>query len=462
MSDHITGVQPVPAPENPMSTPAPDVPVPAGPRGHSGGSQKLVIIVLLLVLFGAIGLGVYSGVRHLKAWNHYRDGEQALKRNDLNAAREHLEACLAVWPKNATVHFLAGRTYRRLGDFDQANDHLNTCQQLGYDAEAVKLERSLMAVQRGDLGSAEKKLLEDVANDHPDSVLILEALVDGYLHSHSRMAPALHCLNLWLEREPENVRALVLRGLAREWFHDQDGALKDFQHALELDQNNLEARLRLAEALLAIPRPAEALEQFDLMPEEQRRDPQVMFGLARCHKELGHADEAIRILDALLQKDGDNEMALRERGQLAFNRKNLSLAHSFLQRAVDLDPFDKMANYYLFQCLESLGKQRGREFALCAPWVLLYSAWTQLEARIYQNRYERIDKDEQRLQEIMAQLMEKGSHDPAVYAEGGMIYLRLGQPAEARDWFGTALHLDPQHDVARKGLRECDRELQLP
>jgi tetratricopeptide (TPR) repeat protein len=461
MSDHITGVQPVPAPENSLSTPAPNVPVPAGPRGHSGGSRKLVIIGLLVVLLGAIGLGVCSGVRHLKAWNHYRDGEQALKRHDLDAAREHLDACLAVWPNNASAHFLAGRTYRRLGDFDQANKHLATCQQLGYDPEAVKFERSLMAAQRGDLGSVEKKLVEDVANDHPDSVLILEALVDGYLHSHSRMAPALHCLNQWLEREPDTVRALVRRGYAREWFHDQDGALKDFKRAVELDQNNLEARLHLAEALLAIPRPAEALEQFDLLPEEQRLDPQVMLGLARCHKELGHADEAIRLLDAVLQKDGDNETALRERGQLAFNRKNPTLAEGYLKRAVGLEPYDKMANYYLFQCLESLAKERGQEFALCAPWVLLYPAWTQLEARICQNRYERLDKDERRLAEIMSQLMEKGSRDPAVYAEGGQIYLRLGQPAEARDWFGTALHLDPQHDVAHKGLRECDRQLQI-
>jgi tetratricopeptide (TPR) repeat protein len=454
MSEHITNVKPTPAPANAAPAAQPE------PHGRLTGNQKILFYGLLGVLVGVIALGTWSAVRHLQAWNHYREAEKALKRHDLEAAQAHVEACLAVWPKSADAHFLAARTFRQLGDFDKADEQLKQCQQLGYDAAAVKLERTMMDVQRPPVDpSKEKELLQAVEDDHPESALILEALVDGYLQSNSLLAPALRCLNQWLEREPDRVKALMLRGDLLLYFRDQDSALKDYQRALELEPDNVEVRRHLAEALLAIPRPREAMEQFDLLPAAQRENPDVMLGMARCKAELGERAEATRLLDALLKREPDNAAALRERGQLALKVGQLSKAETYLRRAVLLSPLDRMANFLLFQTLEKQGQQRGPVWAPCAPWLFLYQGWNQFEARLYQLREERIGADEKRLQEIMIELQSKGSRDPAVYTEGGWLQLRLGQPEEAQRWFATAVHLDSGNRSARNGMREAERLL---
>jgi tetratricopeptide (TPR) repeat protein len=415
-----------------------------------------------LLILVATGLGVVSAVRQLRAWSHARDAQKALQRRDLSAARAHLAQCLEVWPNSASTHFQAARTARRLDLYDEAETHLTRCQQLGGDVEAIKLEHYLMRVQRGDW-HVQPDLAAALDQDHPDSILILEALAKGCMKdlSYARAPLALRYVEQWLERDPEAVPALIWHGQLRCLVRDFVGAEADYDRALELDPDNEEAHLQLAEALREVLAPAKAADHYEQVLRLHPEEPTALLGLARCRRDLGQADQAIALLDSLLRRQPDNVAGLIERSQLALGKGQPSQAEPWLRRAVGLNPYEFMANALLSECLLQQDRRRGSAVLLTAPWVFVYRWRYQLEARAYQARSQRLQQDETRLRALLPQVMQGQTRDPSVYCELGMIYLRFGQTNEAREWFVTALRLDGGYEPARQGFKQCQRFLDV-
>src|SRR5207244_1157070 len=101
-------------------------------------------------------------------------------RRDLPEALRHLKDCLKVWPTSSETQLLTARTARRAGLYDEAEEHLRLCQQANGVPEAIELERALLTTQRGDL-KYETYLQYCVSNDHPDTEIILAALLFAYI-----------------------------------------------------------------------------------------------------------------------------------------------------------------------------------------------------------------------------------------------------------------------------------------
>jgi tetratricopeptide (TPR) repeat protein len=417
-----------------------------------------ISIGLLLLL--ATGLGSVSAVRHLRAWGHARDADRALAQRDLAGAREHLARCLEIWPNSAPTHFLAARTARRLDLYDEAEEHLTRCQQLGGDVAAIKLEHKLARAQRGDW-TVEQELVDAVDHDHPDAVLILEALTKGSMKnlSYARVMRTMGYLQQWLERDPDAVPALIWRGQLRCLAHDYVGGEADLKRALELDPENVQAHGQLAEALREGFDPATAAEHYEQVLRRQPEDATALLGLARCRRDLGQADQAIPLLDTLLRQQPDNAAAMTERGGLAMDQRQPTRAEPWLRRAVRLNPYDSTATRLLAACLLRLERQRSPTFMATAPWLLVHCWLKQLEARAYQAKSQQMTDDAARLQVLLPQVLQKGTHDPGVAYEIGMIYMRFGQWDEARDWFGIALSLDKYYQPAREAIQRCQRML---
>src|SRR5262249_50069867 len=152
---------------------------------------------------------------HIWAEWHYRQAERALQQRDFAGAQAHLAQCLTVRRNSPEVHFLAARTARRAGVYDEAERHLSAYKRLNGVPQALELEAALLRVQRGEVSRFEGYLLDCVDKGHPESVLILEALTRGYMKTF-RLAEAAHCLQLWLEREPDEVQALLWRAEVAE------------------------------------------------------------------------------------------------------------------------------------------------------------------------------------------------------------------------------------------------------
>src|SRR5262249_51279543 len=108
--------------------------------------KSLVAVTLIaVILTTAIWLGT-----DVLAEVSYRKAQEALRRFDFIAAREHLQSCLALRPNRFQYHFAAAQTERRAGSFRQALFHLDRCQELtGADTDISSLERTLLQVQQG-------------------------------------------------------------------------------------------------------------------------------------------------------------------------------------------------------------------------------------------------------------------------------------------------------------------------
>jgi predicted Zn-dependent protease len=392
-------------------------------------------VVMLVALLIAAGFGGALASVPLRAYYHYQAARQAEQRHRLAPAQEHIDRCLALWPQRAAVYLLAARICRRRGAHDDAERHLDACERiLGTRTEPVGLERILLQVQRGDVYLEEERYLASyVERDAPEAPLVLEGLARGYLEL-LRFSAALDCLNRCLQKQPDNIPALLLRGRTRERLSSIE-ALEDYRAVLALEPDQDEARLRLAESLFTFGQADEAAQNFEVLQQRRPNDPAVRLGLARCRHHAGKLDEARLLLDGLLADDARNLGALRERGRLELEAGHGAEAERCLRRAVAIDPSDRDANHLLTQALFQQGKTS--------------------EAQTQEEQYERVLADLTRLGQILNTELKARPRDAALCCELGTLYLRYGKRHEGVYWLLHALEYDSQYEPARKALADA-------
>ena len=396
--------------------------------------QHPIRALIVLGLIGLLGVVGWVGGRRLWAEHHFRAAEQAAERRDFAQAREHLAVCLQTMPASGRVRFLAARTARRAGDFDLAKEHLRACGQLGFEPKTVEVEWSLLAAKRGHFAQQEPFLWILVEQDHPDTLVILEVLIDGYIQ-HYRMLRALRCLDLYLERESENVQAWLGRGWVCERLFYWADAVQSYRRAVELEPAGRQepARLRLAKALVVTGPPEAAAEEFEALRQGRPEDPEVLLGLARCRRQQGRLDDAGRLLDELTSRHPLEDALLGERGRLAMDVGDPAEAEGWLRKAVAKSPHDREARYNLYQCLKQQGKEK--------------------EAQKCLSIFERLDADLKRIDWLTRQ-MQRTPYDPELYHEAGILCLRNGIPEEGVRWLRLALQYDPQHRPSHQALAD--------
>jgi tetratricopeptide (TPR) repeat protein len=386
-----------------------------------------------LVVLAGLLLGVgYPAGRHLWARAHFRAAVAAADRYDWPDAHEHLEACLHVWSDRPAVHLLAARVARRLELFAAAQEHLESCQHLeGGETQAIRVERALLRVHRGDRAGAEEFLRERVRQEDPAAVEILDILSAALILEY-RVAEAQKCLDDLLRRRPDHFHALVRRGWTARSLTRYEDAVGYYARALALRPEVDAVRLALAEIQVALGRFTEAQAQFEQLQARQPENPSVRFGLARCLAGTGHKEEALGLLDELLADYPRDWKALGERGWLAVQLDRPAEGEAALRRAVALAPPDLPLLIRLADCLHALGKEE--------------------EARAFRERADRLKADFQRAGLLGDLIREQRPDDPDLRHELGCILLRLGKEQDALHWFRTALAKDPRHRPTHESL----------
>src|SRR5262249_40561182 len=149
-------------------------------------------------------------------------------------------------------------------------------------SDELRLERCLLRAQDGDLAEVQETLWHFIEEQHPDTALILEALVLGYMKVGSSKAGQAALARL-LEMEPDNLAGLYWRGVISAHRGNEQAALADYRRVLELNPEHPEARKRLAD-LLVTRDPVEARTHLDRLLQSQPRDPALLLSLFRCLK----------------------------------------------------------------------------------------------------------------------------------------------------------------------------------
>src|SRR5688572_1279240 len=179
--------------------------------------SRLVKVVLFLAVPVAVAAGVYWGVP--RRADHLTAARAAIERRDFAAARRDLDAHLARRPRDASALLLAAQSARRDGDGQAAEAYLTRYLDAGGAPDQARLERTLRAVQNGQVENASRMLAACAANpDDPAAPLMLEALARGLVLAGPPKL-ALPCLDLWLSRPispADRVQALIWRGQVLE------------------------------------------------------------------------------------------------------------------------------------------------------------------------------------------------------------------------------------------------------
>jgi Flp pilus assembly protein TadD len=394
--------------------------------------RQLVFTTALLLAVAAIGAW---GVYYYRTEAVLHDAEQALERHDYDAAGQLLARYLQARPNAGRGHFLAARAARRVQRYDEAEEHLRACQRLGYDQDAVSLERTLSDVQRGNL-RAEKPLWARAEADDPQALAILEVLIQEYIDSY-RLGRALDALKLYLEKRPNDVQALLGRAYVFERLLYFGEATDAYRRAVALAPDNDAARMRFGESLLIVGPPSEALAQFEILRTRRGDSPAVLLGLAKSRRQLGQTEKAKQLLDALLKDQPHHAAALVERGKVALEQEQFEEAESFLSQAVELAPHDREARHNLSVALrqEGRGEQAAKEIA----------------------RVQEIDADLRRLDRVTKAVL-KSPGDVALRCEAALLFLHNGEEQEGVRWLTFALRLDPDCVAAHKALAEHYRK----
>jgi len=352
-------------------------------------------------------------------------------------------------PAGVADHLVAGRKARRAGAYEEAERHLREYQRWNGLTPALRLEWAMMQAQRGDL-SEERYLRSSIRRGHADALFILEALAQGYMYSY-RLTEAKDCLDRLLECEPQNIQALHWRA----WVAEQrphrawgpmpgDDALPDYRRALKVAPDDFQARLRVAQIL--VQRPAskddvhEGLEHLRRLRQSQPNNPALFYELAQYHLTQGDPDKAEEVLDKLLAMQPRHAPALVARARLALNEDRDTEAEGWLRQALAVDPYQREAYYRLAMCVRE--RDRG-------------------EAMFYLRQLERLNEDENRLNELKCKIIQS-PHDPALRHEAGVIALRLGKEDEGLRWLDSALQDDPGHRPTHLALARYYKRTNRP
>src|SRR5262245_14664210 len=240
--------------------------------------------------------------RDIELGNSWIDVHKTYERYRFAEPWQRFRAALKGEPKTAEQHLLAAQAARRSGELEEARRYLKEAERLNAAPKSVRLERLLLQAQSGDLDEVEPLLRQQIAKQHPQAALILEALAVGYVASF-RPRAALAATKQLIDRDPKNAPAYRIRG----WLLERSGNLvdaeKSYRRVLELDPELDSARVGLAEVLYNTSRGEDAAKLFQQVGKRQPENPKALLGLARCQCELGKSDEARKLLEKLLAKD---------------------------------------------------------------------------------------------------------------------------------------------------------------
>jgi predicted Zn-dependent protease len=398
------------------------------------------LAILLLVML--IGLGAGMAAAHLWAGHHWRAARQALDRYRLAEANEHLAHCLQIWPSSFETHLLAAQTARRLGDYEAADQHLKRCQEIR-DALApeVELEQILLRAERGGMDSVMPYLRSLVEQEHPASPLILEAMIRGYMKAY-RYGDAAMLVSLWRDRWPDDIQANLFEGYVAEQIGSGDQAVKNFRRVLAVDPDHDEARLRLAELLMAHAAPAEALGHLEDLAHKHPQDLYVQTRYARCLVALGRPEEAEERADRVLAELPHFRPALAVKGASALDLNRPAEAERWLREALATDAADYNSQYLLARSLRQQSKN--------------------LEAQAVEDRLRVLDEDGKRIRKIIQADINRSPNDPALRTEIGNILLRAGSEHEGVKWLYSALRLAPRYAPAHRALADYFERIGQP
>jgi tetratricopeptide (TPR) repeat protein len=292
-----------------------------------------------------------------------------------------------------------------------------------------------LRVQQGNLRDVDARLRQTVAPEHPDALLVLEALARGYIAT-DRLADATQACDLWISRQPDHPWPWLWRGEIFERMGHKQAALGDYLKALENAPDDRDVRLALGRLLAETRRSDVAAEHFEHVLRRHPDEQEALLGLAGCQVDQGRLAEAISLLQRISASANNGAVAARGfllHGRIALAKDDPAAAEFWLRQVVGLAPDHPEALHQLITALRAQNKNA--EADKLAP------------------RLETMRRDLARLTELIA-MIARHPEDADVRGEAGTIALRLGRADDGVRLLESALRLRGDHRAAHAALAQ--------
>ncbi len=327
----------------------------------------------------------------------------------------------------------------------------------GDQQEAVEAAQKLY--EEGNMGEALDRF-NAILITHPDQV---DALVGrGVIHATTQhMDKAFRDLDRAIELEPRHVVALINRGLAYYANEQLEDAIKDFSEAIALDDQLVEAWLNRSSAYAQIGQLEQALDDVNkavqLTPGKAR--PRV--DRAVIHRAMGNASAALEDYNMATDVEPYHADAWAGRGFLLLELGELDAAKQDLDRAIELEPWRAVLYYNRGNVHAGLGQF---EDAIKDYDRVLDIDEEDLEARMNRGTaYLKLGQFKEALED-WDRLIRLYPHEPDAYLRRGVVLMMSGELGFAIKDFEQALEVAPREwpmrDVTEEKLQEAQVDFQ--
>lgn len=397
-----------------------------------------------------------------------RLGRSRLEEGRSEEAKRWFGRALELEPTAAAAHEGLGKVAGTVGDFTAAVKHLNRALELEPAANGLHYALAQAHRNLGNLEKAEKHLAEagDVGTRVVDPLINPLAdlaagaqffLVQGAeAMDDEDFGAAASSYRAALDRDDSNFVAWRGLALSLQRLGDVRGAEETFVKALEkgttgdpeADQKERAAVLRALGGLAAADRrEMEALERWQQSLELDADQPQALLQVANGLARQRRFDEALAHYDELLQSmPAWTGAILEKRATVLVNLQRYEAARRDFMGAVEASPEDRQLRLRFAEALELMGEKGAASEQRQAAATL--GGGSLLEEARQLAREGKLDSAVQRLREL---LVATPDHLEARFELASMLghQQRLGEAAEE---FAAAVRLSPRHVEAHRGL----------
>lgn len=371
----------------------------------------------------------------LYLWRQISVARQSLATGQPEVALSILQQATSLAPDNAETHYLLAVAERRSGHLDRVSLPLQRAAKLGWTKDDIERQSLLAIAQTGDVDATDARLKTIMIRGVSDEAAeeIYEALAIGYLKTY-RLKEAWECLNSWSMWQPQAIFPKIWRADICHRINNRTGEESEYRAILAIDPKHCEARRHLADLLKDSNRVEEARQEYEHCLRTCVSIPEVLIGLAECHRRLAQVQSAVPLLKQALDRNllaAQRASVLSELGQIAADEGRFQEAIAKLDEATRLAPYQAPIWYSLSQAYARTGNEvRSREL---------------LEQSV------RIRSQSLRVEEITQQLLKTPINADLRY-EAGKIMMELGLKKEGAGWLQTAIQIQPDHRLALEAL----------
>jgi len=231
-----------------------------------------------------------------------------------------LEKLAQTFPSRPAIEFPLAKAHLAAGDMLRASAALDRVLSLVPGAAEATLLRTRLFLKEGKPAEA-VKILEPIVSADPANKTAQDLLIGAYT-AVNRKDDASDLLRKQMEISAGDPEPLFKLGVILRSEQKMPEARKTFEKALKLAPDNLA----------------------------------IIIQLASMDMEEGKADEAMRRVDAFVVSHPDSSEAYRTKAELLFARKEFKEAEASLEKAIELNPEDKLAYGFLVKILVDSGR----------------------------------------------------------------------------------------------------------